>query len=266
MNQNVRWARFLAGVVCTLALAGLALAADAEKPAPADAKIKVVILVGGHGFDQASFDKFWSGYAQIDSRIWKGSPYTAFDDISQFKDRVIVMYNLSSGMTEKQRQNFLKLLEQGVGLVVWHHALANCQDWPEFEKIAGAKFWLKPGQRGGAQIPKSGTGYGAVKMHIENPNHPITKGIGDFEVTDEPYNHQTFNEGIHVLVSTDHPRSDKPIAWVQQYGKARVFGYQSGHDAKVWTNESFRRLMAQGILWVGGGLMSLFVVKSRSYR
>jgi len=27
-----------------------------------------------------------------------------------------------------------------------------------------------------------------------------------------------------------------------------------GHDAKVWTNDSFRRLMAQGIRWAGGRL------------
>ncbi|MGD0897470.1 MAG: ThuA domain-containing protein [Thermoguttaceae bacterium] len=157
-------------------------------------------------------------------------------------------------MTDKQKQNFLKLLDQGVGLVVWHHALAKCQDWPEFEKIAGAKFWLKPGERNGVQIPKSGTGGGKVKMHIEDPKHPITKGRSDFEVNDETYNHQTFCDGIHLLVSTDHPRSDKPIAWVHQYGKARVFGYQSGHDAKVWTDDDFRHLMAQGIRWVGGRL------------
>jgi len=252
MSKNARFAKSTAGVVCTLALAGLTLAADAGKPAPANAKVKVLILVGGHGFDQASFDKFWGGYADIESHIWKGSPYTAFDDISRFKEDVIVMYNLSSGMTEKQKQNLLKLLEQGVGLVVWHHALANCQDWAEFEKIAGAKFWLKPGERNGTQIARSGTGGGKVKIHIEDPSHPITKGISDFEVADETYNHQTFCDGIHVLVSTDHPRSDKPIAWVHQYGKARVFGYQSGHDAKVWTNDSFRRLMAQGIRWASG--------------
>ena len=249
MSKSIRFANCLAAVICTLAMAGLALAADAERPASANAKIKVVILVGGHGFDQATFDKFWSGYGDIDSRIWKGSPYTAFDDISQFKDDVIVMYNLSSGMTEKQKQNFLKLLERGVGLVVWHHALANCQDWPEFEKITGAKFWLKPGERNGTQIARSGTGGGKVKCHIEDPSHPVTKGISDFEIADETYNHQTFCDGIHVLVTTDHPRSDKTIAWVQQYGKARVFGYQSGHDAKAWNNDGFRRLMAQGILW-----------------
>ncbi len=85
-------------------------------------------------------------------------------------------------------------------------------------------------------------------------DHPITKGLRDFEVADETYNQQTFCDGIHVLVSTDHPRSDKTIAWVHQYGKARVFGFQSGHDAKVWTDDSFRRLMGQGIRWAGGRL------------
>jgi type 1 glutamine amidotransferase len=157
-------------------------------------------------------------------------------------------------MNEAQKQNFLKLLEQGVGLVVWHHALANCQDWPEFEKIAGARFWLQPGERNGVQVARSGTGGGKVKMHIEDPHHPITQGLEDFEVTDETYNHQTFCAGIHVLVSTDHPGSDKNVAWVQRYGKARVFGCQSGHDAQVWTNDSFRRLMAQGIRWASGRL------------
>lgn len=252
MNKIAQCAKYLVGIVGFLALSHLALAADAGSPAPADAKIKVIILVGGHPYDQAGFDKLWSGYDDIDSRIWKGSPYTAFDDIGSFQDEVIVMYNLSSGMTEVQKQNFVKLLERGVGLVVWHHALANCQDWPEFEKIAGAKFWLQPGDRNGTPIPGSGTGGGKVSMHIEDPHHPVTNGLADFEVTDETYHHQTFCDGIHVLVSTDHPHSDKTIAWVQQYGKARVFGYQSGHDAKVWTHDSFRRLMAQGIRWASG--------------
>jgi opacity protein-like surface antigen len=79
MSNNVRFAKSVAAIVCALALVSSARAADAEKPAPADAKTNVLILVGGHGFDQASFDKFWSGYDDIDSRIWKGSPYTAFE-------------------------------------------------------------------------------------------------------------------------------------------------------------------------------------------
>jgi type 1 glutamine amidotransferase len=226
----------------------------ADPAAPAAGKVKVLILVGGHPFDQASFDRLWKSFDDIACDTWKGSPYTAFDDVSQFKYDVIVMYNLSSGITGRERQNLLKLLDRGVGLVVWHHALANCQDWPEFEKIAGARFWLAPGEREGVKVPGSGVGWGKFKAHIEDPSHPITRGMTDFMMDDETYNHQTFTKDIHVLLSAEHPASDKTIAWVHEYGKARVFGYQSGHDARAWTNEGFRRLMSRAIRWTAGRL------------
>jgi len=254
MAKKIGVGAFLFAVVWSLLLPNAAQPAEGGKTVAAKGKTKVVVLVGGHGYDKRGFDQFWSSLSGIDAEVWQGAPYTVFDDIGEFKYDVIVMYNLSDGITDTQRENFLRLLEKGVGLVVWHHALANCQDWPEFEAIAGAKFWLKPGERDGVQVTQSGTGGGKVKMHIEDTTHPITKGMNDFEVEDETYNRQTFGDGIHVLVSTDHPRSDKPIAWVHNYRKARVFGCQSGHDAKVWANESFQRLMARGIRWAAGQL------------
>jgi type 1 glutamine amidotransferase len=235
-----------------LSIAGSKPNVGGTHEAPATKKVKVLILIGGHGFDQVAFDKFWRNFRDLACDTWKGSPYTAFDDINQFPFDVILMYNLSSGITERQKQNFLKLLDKGVGLVVWHHALANCQDWSEFEKIVGARFWLQAGERDGVKVPGSGTGWGKVKSHIEDPNHPITRGLADFVVEDEPYNRQTFRKNIRVLVTTDFPASDKILAWVHRYGKARVFGYQSGHDARVWTNESFQRLMGRGIRWAAG--------------
>jgi len=249
MRTRTGFAMFLAGVAGMLSPSMAVQGAEGEA---SKEKTKVLILIGGHGYDERGFGELWNSFDDIESEVWKGAPYTAFDDISSFKYDVIVMYNLSSGITETQKQNFLKLLDKGVGLVVWHHALANCQDWPEFEKITGGKFWLNPGRRDGVEVPKSGTGFGTVKMHIEDPNHPVTKGITDFEIEDEPYNRQTFRDDIHVLVTGDHPQSDRQIAWVLNYSKARVFGYQSGHDARAWTNKSFRRLMAQGVRWVAG--------------
>lgn len=250
MTKKAGFGILLAGFACLLLVAAVQGAEEKK----AKGKIKVVILVGGHGYDESGFAQLWSSFDDVASEVWKGDPYTAFDDIGDFKYDVIVMYNLSSGITDKQKQNFLELLDRGVGLVVWHHALANCQDWPEFEKIAGGRFWLKPREQGGVEIPRSGTGFGKVKMHIEDTDHPITKGMTDFEIEDEPYNRQTFRDDIHVLVTGDHPKSDKQIAWVHKYGKARVLGYQSGHDARAWTNKSFRRLMARGIRWVAGRL------------
>jgi len=249
MVDGIRFKVLLTGLICVL-LPAAVQAAEGDKEGKTGEKIKAVILVGGHGYDERGFEELWNGFDDIASEVWKGGPYTAFDDISEFEYDVIVMYNLSSGITDTQKKNLLQLLDKGVGLVVWHHALANCQGWPEFEKIAGGKFWLAPGERNGVQVPRSGTGFGKVKMHVEDPNHVITKGMTDFVVEDEPYNAQTFCDGIHVLVTGDHPRSDKQIAWVHDYGKARVFGFQSGHDARAWKNESFQRLMDRGIRWV----------------
>lgn len=257
MSDTINPGRFLvrlAGFACLLCLAATAPAAENAGDAKPVKPLNVVILVGGHGYDESGFETLWKGLDGLAAQVWQGAPYTAFDDISRFPYDVIVMYNLSSGMTETQKQNFLALLERGVGLVVWHHALANCQDWPEFEKIAGGKFWMAAGERHGVQVPRSGTGFGIVKMHIEDPQHPITKGLADFEIEDEPYNTQTFWDGIHVLVTGDHPRSDKPIAWVNRYGKGRVFSYQSGHDAKAWKNPAFQHLLQRGIQWVAGRL------------
>ncbi len=147
--------------------------ADPAAAAPAAGKVKVLILVGGHPFDQPGFDRLWKSFHDIIScDTWKGSPYTAFDDVSHFKYDVIVMYNLSSGITPRQRQNFLKLLDRGVGLVVWHHALANCQDWPEFEKIAGARFWLGAGRARGGKGARQRRGLGQVQGAHRGPQPP----------------------------------------------------------------------------------------------
>jgi len=240
---------FLVAIVAAVSSPGLS--AEAK---PAVKPLKVAILVGGHGYDKANFSKAWGGHEDIQCEVWKGKPYSVFDDLDKFKYDVVLMFNLSSGITDKQKANFLTLLKKGLGVVVWHHALANCQDWPEFEKIAGCKFWMKAGMRDGKKIPKSGWTHDDYTMHIEDASHPITKGLKDFKIHDESYYRQTWIKDIHVLVSTEHPKSDKPIAWTVNYKGARVFAYQGGHDAKAWTNPGHRQLLGNGIRWVAGRL------------
>ncbi|MDP6542742.1 MAG: ThuA domain-containing protein [Phycisphaerae bacterium] len=242
-------------VVLTAGMASDLLAVDKAKAPAAKTQIKplkVVILVGGHGYDKKNFDKAWGEHKDIQCEVWKDKPYTVFDDISKFDYDVVLLYNLSSGITDVQKANWLKLLKKGVGLVVWHHALADCQNWPEFLKIAGCKFWMKPGKLDGKKVGKSGTGHAIYEMKIANADHPITKGMKDFKIKDESYNKQSFAKGINVLVTTDHPKSDKPIAWTNDYKGAKVFGYQGGHDAKAWTNPGHRRLLGNGMRWVAG--------------
>lgn len=59
-------------------------------------------------------------------------------------------------------------------------------------------------------------------------------------------------EGSQVLLSTDHPKSMKTLAWARQYKKARVFCLESGHDNQAWANPHFREILRRGILWCAG--------------
>jgi type 1 glutamine amidotransferase len=56
----------------------------------------------------------------------------------------------------------------------------------------------------------------------------------------------------HLLLTTDHPKSMRSIAWTRTFGQARVFCYQSGHDAHAFDNPHFRTVLARGLAWVRG--------------
>ena len=99
MTERIKFGLFLVAVGCLFAWPN-AQAAEDGQTAPAQEKTKVVILVGGHGYDPGGFERLWSSFDNIAADVWPGAPYTVFDDISQFKYDVIVMYNLSSGITE----------------------------------------------------------------------------------------------------------------------------------------------------------------------
>ena len=45
-----------------------------------------------------------------------------------------------------------------------------------------------------------------------------------------------------------------PVAWINQYGKARVFGTTYGHSDEAWRDETFLKLVSQGTLWAAGRL------------
>ena len=45
-----------------------------------------------------------------------------------------------------------------------------------------------------------------------------------------------------------------PAVWVNQYGKARVFGTTYGHSDDMWRDENFLTLVSRGTLWTTGRL------------
>lgn len=242
--------------ILAFALAGAGcLAARLAAPGMAAAKqIKVLVVTGGHGFQQKEFLDVFEGHPDIAvTHLDQKQGGEFVDNIAAWPYRVIVLYNHNQKMTEEQRANFLKLMDKGVGLVVLHHASALYTDWPEWQKISGIVYHLGPWEENGVKMPASTYKDGVhMTVHVADPRHPITRGIKDFEITDENYKGMSFDPKAHVLLTTDSPTNDKVLAFTKTYRKSRVVFLQLGHDQQAYTDANYRTLVAQAIRWAAG--------------
>jgi type 1 glutamine amidotransferase len=158
---------------------------------------------------------------------------------------------MTQNISKKRKDNFKKLLDRGIGLVALHHNLGSFQGWPEFKKIIGAKYYLKPTEEHRGSTFKHDID---MNVRIADTSHPITQGMKDFQIHDEGYKYCSFEKNNHVLFTTNHPDCDETIGWVRNFGRARVCGIMLGHDAAAYANPNFRQLIARSIRWTAGRL------------
>jgi uncharacterized protein len=85
-------------------------------------------------------------------------------------------------------------------------------------------------------------------------DHPISRFWPDDWKTpkDELYQNVKFWPNAKALMTAHSPQSNKDhvVTWVNEYGKARVFGTSLGHGTPTTDMESFHRLLANGLLWM----------------
>lgn len=220
-------------------------------------KIRAIVVTGGHGFEHDPFFSMFEGYSDIEYvEAVQEDHSEIFEDIGSWDYDVIVLYNMTQEISPQRRKNFTKLLRRGVGVLALHHSMGSFQQWDEYAKIIGGKYVL-PETAKAAGTPSAASSYKHgvdLRVHIEDSEHPITRGMSDFDIHDETYKNCTFEKDNHVLLSVDHPTSDRTIAWARQYGKAPVCFIQLGHDSQAYMNPNYRLLLIQAMKWCAGRL------------
>ena len=115
-------------------------------------------------------------------------------------------------------------------------------------------------------LPDSKTKQGTFTVKIVDTDHPITKGLKDFELKDELYYKIQMQPGVdrEALATIDHDNGTWPVAWTRTYGKGRVFHTPLGHrsfgpgkDDPIATNPNLGKLVLQGVDWVAEGRASV---------
>jgi len=217
--------------------------------------IKVAVVTGGHAFEHDPFFEMFQGHDDISyvEAVQKDHS-ELFEDISDWDYDVVVLYNMTQNISPKRQANFISLLkDKGVGLVALHHSQAAFGDWDEYRKIIGTKYPLKNQEIDGVAY-KTATYKHDIDLTVQvvDADHAITRGLKDFDIHDETYHGVWVAKDNHVLLTTDHPTSDKAIGWTRQYGKARVCFLQGGHDSKAYANPNFSTLVVRAIRWAAG--------------
>ena len=214
------------------------------KPKRGDA-VKVLVITGGHDHDSDFYSVFddESIKAVIDPY-----PNGLQNDIRKRAD-VLVLYDLLRETPPEKRKSLRDFVESGKGVVALHHAICGRVDWPWwYEEVVGGRWLFEPANGMPASSYKHDEEI-AVKPVIE---HPITKGVGAFRIWDETYKGLWISPKVKVLLETDHPLSDKPVAWIGPYEKARVVYIQLGHDRNANLNPNYQRLVRNAIMWAAG--------------
>ncbi len=153
--------------------------------------------------------------------------------------------------SDKGKEGLLNYVKGGKGLVAVHFACSSFQGWSEYRELLG-RVWVKG---------KGGHGpFGKFTVNIKKPDHPITKGLSDFEVNDELYAKLSGDAEIEVLAtaySGDFSKKVEPIVFVKKYGEGRVAHNLLGHGVDARKSENFQRLLARCVEWAASGAVTV---------
>jgi len=209
---------------------------------PADEPIKILIVTGGHEHPVSFYSLFDD--ARFSTEV-EPHPGAFTGDFRQRAD-VLVLYDMMPEIDEKKRENLKAFVDLGKGVVVLHHAIGDGNTWPWwYEQVVGGRYLFRTG--GG--MPASSFKHDErVRVKVVK-NHPVTAGVSDFVVEDETYKGMSISPKVEVLLTTDNPTSDGPLAWLGLHPTARVVYIQLGHGTPAHRDSNYRQLVKNAIFW-----------------
>ncbi len=232
-----------------IALAAGVVAAPAEKQSP-PAKTRVLIIANVDPWHdgkktapvvQANLERD----PRIEARIVEDPEFLASPLLADYDVILLEFYDPQPLRHEAEAEkNLAELVRQGKGLVVLHFSCGAFSAWPGYAELAG-RVW----DRKNTHDPR-----GPFTVKITDKQHPITRGMDDFQADDELYVCLTGDAKMDVLATARSKVTGKdyPMALAMSYGKGRVVNTPLGHDGKAIAMPGVAKLLQRGVLWAAG--------------
>lgn len=247
LSENLH---FLAKLVALVIFTMISISYSSEKQDSPE--IRVLVITGGHAFEHEAFFEMFDSFSSITyTEVTQPDANQLYSSPMMNKYDALVFYDMVQEITDEQKEAFINLLEEGKGMIFLHHSLASYQEWNEFRRIIGGRYYLQPYFDGNKQYTPSTYKHGVeIPVKIPDKNHPVTAGLKDFIIHDEVYGNFEVLPEVHPILSTIHPESGEIIGWTNSYKNSKIVYIQLGHDHHAYSNPKYRRLLKQAISWV----------------
>jgi type 1 glutamine amidotransferase len=181
----------------------------------------------------------------------------ATEDVSEFSterlDRYSAVMFYTTGeipMSAVQKAALLKFVRSGRGFLGVHSATDTFYAWPDYLDLIGGYFNGHPWHQD-------------VTIDVADAADPLVAFLGtSLQLNDEIYQISDFDyRGSRVLLRLDQSSVDLgkpgvhqrfygwPLAWKRLFGEGRVFYSALGHEASVWQDPRYQRILTGAILW-----------------
>ena len=138
-----------------------------------------------------------------------------------------------------------QFVENGGSALFMHNVTHVGLTDPDFRHVLGAAYAGHPPIR-------------TFKVKVTNSDHPITKGVHDFIVTDEQHYMEYDKDPKHLFLQTVNEEglsygkqgTTAPGGWAYDYGKGRVCYLSPGHLLTVLWNPEYIKLQQNAVRWL----------------
>lgn len=257
--------RYVLVLLVLLLFAPAFSAAGADDSAGSD-PLRVLIFTGKHNHE-------WEKTTPALKKIYEESGRFVVDvttdpstcDTRTFAKYDVVVSNWTNWPSEEREwgpeteKAFLEFVRNGKGFALFHAGGSTFYDWPEFHQLIGAT-WGKTDT--GATWGGGATGHGRIhrfKVTITDKNHPVTRGVKDFWITDELWHNMATQPTMHVLATAFSAKNkggsdkDEPVVMWTEFGKGRCFNLALGHNVAAMETPGWKTLMLRGTEWAATG-------------
>ncbi|MFC4943731.1 ThuA domain-containing protein [Pseudonocardia sp. GCM10023141] len=149
-------------------------------------------------------------------------------------------------LTAEQAAGLTAAVHAGTGFAGWHGGIVGTFTGnTAYLRMVGGLFLFHPDE------------FLSYAVHVDQPEHPIMAGLGDFDVFSEQYwmLHDDRNDVLaHTVIAADSAGQGAgavtmPVVWTRRWGAGKVFFSAVGHRVEDLEAPAVRELTRRGMAW-----------------